>query len=186
MDNVITLYHGGRVEEDEIGTVSFVGMQRVPLMFDDRPLFSELLSRARDELDCSSSGDVISVEGILHYGKSGWIFYHRLVPIASEGQWEKYVKTIMKNEFQSLDLVVRKLSNDPTPHGYSPQHCFSPEPENQAPSDPSLANLEVDVEDVLVVPDAQSAPNEVEICPDVGAAPQEIPLTQNHPSKCHT
>jgi hypothetical protein len=60
----------------------------------------------------------------------------------------------MKNEFQSLDLVVRKLSNDPTSHGYSPQCCFSPEPENQAPSDPSLANLEVDVEDVFVVPDA--------------------------------
>jgi hypothetical protein len=85
-----------------------------------------------------------------------------------------------------MDLVVRKLSNDPTPHGYSPQRCFSPESENQAPSDPSLANLEVDVEDVLVVPDAQSTPNEVEICPDVSAAPQEIPLTQNHPSKCHT
>jgi hypothetical protein len=42
MDNVVTLYHGGSVEEDEFGNVSFVGMQRVPVIFDDRPLFSEL------------------------------------------------------------------------------------------------------------------------------------------------
>ena len=62
----------------------------------------------------------------------------------------------MKNEFQCLDLVVRKLSNDPTPHGYSPPHGFSPEPENLAPSDPQLPNREVDVEDVILVPDAQS------------------------------
>ena len=102
------------------------------------------------------------------------------------------VKTVMKNEFQCLDLVVRKLSNDPTLHGYSPPRAFSQEPENPAPSDPPLPNREVDVEDVVLVPDAQSVPNEVGVCPDVRAecrsddgvaAPQEIPLTQNHPSK---
>ena len=115
----------------------------------------------------------------------------QLIPIVSEAQWDKYVKTIMKNEFQCLDLVVRKLSNDPTPHGYSPPRGFSPEPENPAPSDPPLPNREVEVEDVVLVPDAQSALNEVGVCPDVRAecwsndrvvAPQEIPLTQNHPS----
>ena len=69
----------------------------------------------------------------------------------------------MKNEFQCLDLVVRKLSNDPIPHGYSPPnvhsplHGLSPTPENLAPSEPLLPNREVDVEDALVVPDAQSA-----------------------------
>jgi hypothetical protein len=47
-------------------------------------------------------------------------FLGSLVPIASKTQWDKYVKTIMKNEFRCLDLVVQKLSNDPTPHGYSP------------------------------------------------------------------
>ena len=116
----------------------------------------------------------------------------QLVPIASEVQWDKYVKTVMKNEFKCLDLVVRKLSNDPTPHGYSPPHGLSPAPENPAPSEPLLPNREVDVEDAVVVPDAQSTPNEVGVCPsvraecgtdDVVGAPQEIPLTQNHPSK---
>ena len=110
----------------------------------------------------------------------------QLIPIVSEAQWDKYVKTIMKNEFQCLDLVVWKLSNDLTPHGYSPPHGLSPAPENPAPSEPLLPNREVDVEDVVVVPDAQSTPNEVSACPgvraecgpdDVVGAPQEIPLT---------
>ena len=65
MDNVVTLYHGGSVEEDEFGNVSFVGMQRVPVIFDDRPLFSELFGRARDELKCNSNEDAILVEGVL-------------------------------------------------------------------------------------------------------------------------
>jgi hypothetical protein len=46
MDNVVTLYHGGSVEEDQFGNVSFVGMERVPIMFDDRPLFCELMANA--------------------------------------------------------------------------------------------------------------------------------------------
>ena len=197
MDNIVTLYHRGSVEEDEFGNVYFVEMQRVPVIFNDRPLFCELFARARDELKCNSNEDAILVEGVLHHGRSGTIF-RRLVLIASEAQWDKYVKTVMKNEFQCLDLVVRKLSNDPTPHGYSPPNGhspprgFSPEPENPTPSDPPLPNREVDVEDMVLVPDAQSTPNEVAVCPDVRAecrsddevaAPQEIPLTQNHPSK---
>ena len=185
------------MEEDEFGNVSFVGMQRVPVIFDDRPLFRELFGRARDELQCNSNDDAISVEGVLHYGKLGRIF-RWLVAIASESQWDKYVKTVMKNEFQCLDLVLRKLSNDPTPHGYSPHnvhsppHGLSPAPENPTPYEPLLPNREVDVEDTVAVPDAQSASNEAGVCPDVRAeyrtddvvaAPQEIPLTQNHPRK---
>ena len=95
------------MEEDEFGNVSFVGMQRVPVIFDDRPLFSELFGRARDELKCNSNEDVILVEGVLHRGRPGTIL-RRLVPIASDAQLDKYVKTVMKNKFQSLDLVARK------------------------------------------------------------------------------
>jgi hypothetical protein len=60
---------------------------------------------------------------------------------------------------------------------------LSPEAENLAPSEPPLPNRKVDVEDVVVVADAQSAPNEVGVCPgvrapcgtdDVVATPQEI------------
>jgi len=98
MDNVVTLYHGGSVEEDEFGNVCFIGMQRVPLMFDERPLFSELMGSAHHELKCNSNEDAILVEGVFHHGRSRIIF-RRLVPIVSEVQWDKYVKTVMKSEF---------------------------------------------------------------------------------------
>ena len=55
MDNLVTLYHGGSVEEDQFDNVGFVGMQRVRLMFDERPLFSELMGSARDKLKCNSN-----------------------------------------------------------------------------------------------------------------------------------
>ena len=70
---------------------------------------------------------------------------------------------------------MRKLSNDATPHGYSPPNVHSPSHglslalENPSPSEPLLPNREVDVEDVVVVPDAQSAPNEIGVCPGVHA-----------------
>jgi len=38
----VTIYHGGIVETDEFSNVTFVGMESVSLMFDTRPLFSEL------------------------------------------------------------------------------------------------------------------------------------------------
>ena len=86
------------------------------------------------------------------------------------------MKTIVKNEFQCLDVVVRKLSNVASPQRYSPDigcspSCgVSPQPENPPPLEPPLTNLQVDVEDVVVVPDAQSAPNEVGVCPSVRAS----------------
>jgi hypothetical protein len=38
MDNLVTLYHGGSVEKDVFGNVTFDGMHWVSLIFDDRPL----------------------------------------------------------------------------------------------------------------------------------------------------
>ena len=44
MDNVVTVYHGGIVETDQFSNVTFVGM-------DSRPLLSELIARACEELE---------------------------------------------------------------------------------------------------------------------------------------
>jgi hypothetical protein len=97
------------------------------------------------------------------------------------------VKTIVP---PCLDVVVRKLSFD---------HCdarvgLSPQIPNASPCEAPLSEL---LEEVVVVPDAQSTTNEVEISRPVrgvcGASnpvvhPQEIPLTQDltqdNPSKC--
>jgi hypothetical protein len=59
MDNIITVYYGGSIMKDEFGNISFDGMHKVPLIFDDRPLFSEVFGRARDELHCNSNEDAI-------------------------------------------------------------------------------------------------------------------------------
>jgi hypothetical protein len=69
MDNLLTLYHGGSVEKDVFGNITFDRMHEVSLIFNDRLLFSEVFGRACDELQCISSEDVISVEGVVHFGK---------------------------------------------------------------------------------------------------------------------
>ena len=63
MDNIVTVYHGGIVETDQFSNVTFVGMDSVSLMFDSRPLLSELIARAREELEWNSTDDGISVVG---------------------------------------------------------------------------------------------------------------------------
>ena len=110
----MTVYHGGIVKTDQFSNVTFVGMESVSLMFDTRPLFSELIARACEELDWNSTDDDIAVVGVLHYGKSGRVF-SRQVRIASEVGWDRYVNIVMKNEIQCLDLVMRKVSKNPTP-----------------------------------------------------------------------
>ena len=51
------------METDQFSNVTFVGMESVSLMFDTRPLFSELIARAREELEWNSTDDGISVVG---------------------------------------------------------------------------------------------------------------------------
>ena len=46
----MTIYHGGTIEYDRYGYVEFVDMQSVPVLFNDRLSFSEMVARAREEL----------------------------------------------------------------------------------------------------------------------------------------
>jgi hypothetical protein len=70
MDNLVSMYHGGTVERDRYGYVEFVDMQSVPVLFNEKPSFSELVARAREELHChgADGDDGITVEGVLHLG----------------------------------------------------------------------------------------------------------------------
>ena len=92
------------------------------------------------------------------------------------------MRSAMKSQFQSLDVVVRRVVLDRIPH------VFPPEMGQQTHFDPPVPEPDMDVEVAPTVPDAQSAPNEVvgDACRthDVMAdPPHEISLTQNHPSK---
>ena len=199
----MTVYHGGSIEEDDFGNIRFVGMQRVPMLFVGRPMFAEVVARARDEIHCNSNEGELTFEGVLHYGKSGLTYHRRLLPIACQDDWENYVNGVMKNEIPLIDLLVRKLSTDSSPHmhsppgnnWHSPPRELSPEQEFAGPPNPPIANPFGNVQDTVVIPDAESGPNLDGISHnpaaqchnhDVVTTAQEIPLSQNHPSKCRS
>jgi hypothetical protein len=117
MDNLVSIYHGGTMEKDRYRFVEFVDMQSVPMLFNEKPLFSELVARAREELHCHGDDD-IAVEGVLHLGSPPNLL-RKMIPIRCADQWEKYVRSAMKSQFQSLDVVVRRVLVDPIPHGFS-------------------------------------------------------------------
>ena len=70
------------MERDRYGYVEFVGMQIVPVLFNEKPSFSELVSRAREELHChrADDDDGIAVEGVLHLGSPPNIL-RKMIPI---------------------------------------------------------------------------------------------------------
>ena len=183
------------------GNIRFVGMQRIPFLFVRRPLFAEVLARALDQIHCNSNEGELTFEGVLHYGKSGLTYHRRLLPIACQDDWENYVNGVMKNEIPLIDLLVRKLSTNSSPHmhsppgnnWHSPPHELSPEQEFAAPPDPPIAHPSGNVQDTVVIPDAESGPNLDGISHnpaaqchnhDVVMAAQEIPLSHDHLSKC--
>ena len=57
------------MERDRYGYVEFVDMQSVPVLFNKKPSFSELVARAQEELHCHDDDGII-VEGVLHLGSS--------------------------------------------------------------------------------------------------------------------
>jgi hypothetical protein len=145
-------------------------MQSVPVLFNEKSSFSELTARAREEVYCHGDDDII-VEGVLHLGFPPNML-RKTIPIGYADQWDNYVRSAMKSQFQSLDVVVHRVLVDPIPLGLSPPMG------GQAYFEPLVPERDVDVEVPPTIPDAHSAPN------DVAHPPQEIPLTQNHPSKC--
>ncbi|RCV08090.1 hypothetical protein SETIT_1G298600v2 [Setaria italica] len=183
MENVVSIYHGGTMERDEYGCVKFVAMQCEVVIFDEKPSFSELLARAREELHCHED-DEITVESILHLG-SPLNIQRKMVPIRCAGQWEKYVRTVMNGHSPSVEVVVRRVGVDPNPRRFS-------RPMGQrAHFDPPVPEPVMDVDVAPTIPDAESAPNEVvghgcRIVDDVADSPNEFLFTQNDSSKCLT
>jgi hypothetical protein len=120
MDNLVSIYHGGSVERDRFGYVEFFEMQSVPTLFNEKPSFSELVARAREEQHYhGDDDDGIAVEGVLHLGSVPNIL-RNMIPIGCADQWENNVRSAMKSQLQSLDVVVRWVVLDRIPHGFSP------------------------------------------------------------------
>jgi hypothetical protein len=155
MDTLVTLYHGGSVEEDVYGNVSFCGMKKVTVMFDERPSFGQIFARACEEISCNLNDPSISVEGLMSHVASGTVV-RRLISIGLEDDEVKYVKIVKMIVPPCLVVVVRKLSFS---------HCDAtvglfPQMPNASRSEAPLPEFSIEV---VVVPDAQSAPDGVEI-----------------------
>jgi hypothetical protein len=70
-------------------------MQSVPVLFDEKPSFSELVARAREEVHCHRD-DVIAVKGVLHLDSPPNLL-RKMILIGCVDQWEKYVILAMKS-----------------------------------------------------------------------------------------
>ena len=68
-------------------------MQNMPVLFNEKPSFSELVARAREELYChrADDDDGIAVEGVLHLGSPPNIL-RKMIPIGCVDQWKNYVR----------------------------------------------------------------------------------------------
>ena len=73
-------------------------MQNMPVLFNEKPSFSELVARAREELHClgADDDDGIAVEGVLHLGSPPNIL-RKMILIGCADQWENYVRSAMKS-----------------------------------------------------------------------------------------
>jgi hypothetical protein len=118
MDNLASIYLGDTVERDRYGYIEFVDIQSVLVLFNEKPSFSELAARAHEEVHCHED-DGIVVEGVLHLGSPPNML-KKMILIGCADQWENYVRSAMKSQFQSLDVVMHRVLVDPIPLGFSP------------------------------------------------------------------
>jgi hypothetical protein len=100
MNNLVSIYIGGTVERDRYGYVEFVDMQNVPVLFNEKPSFSELVARDREELHChgADDDDGITIDGVLHLGSSPNIL-RKMILIGCADQRENYVRSAMTSQF---------------------------------------------------------------------------------------
>jgi hypothetical protein len=124
-------------------------------MFDERPSFGQIFTRACEEISSNLNDPRILIQGLLSHVTSETVV-RWLISIGSKDDWVKYVRIVKTIVPPCLDVVVRKFSfsHSATLVGLSPQMP------NASRSDTPLPELP---EEVVVVPDAQSASNEFQI-----------------------
>jgi hypothetical protein len=133
MDNFLSLYHGGNVEQDPYGNTKFIDMRHVPVLFDGRPSLSDLFTKAKQKLGYHEYDD-IAVDGVLNIGHPP--NDRRVIPIDCQLDWDNYVTSAMKTHLQLMEVVMRPVVVDRPPEDFDRA-----------------------IDDVPTVPDAQSGPN---------------------------
>jgi hypothetical protein len=107
---------------DAYGNVTFDGMKIVAMLFDERPSFDKIFARACEEISCDINDPRISIQGLLSHITYGTVV-RRLISIASEDDWVRYVRIVKTMLPPCLDVVVQSLSvtHRDAPVGLTPQ-----------------------------------------------------------------
>jgi hypothetical protein len=116
MDNFLSLYHGGNVEEDPYGNAKFIDMRHVPALFVGRPFLSDVFTKAKQKLGYHEDDD-IAVDEVFNIGHAPNVI-RRVIPIDSQLDWENYVTSAMKTQLQLMEVVVRRVVVDRPPEDY--------------------------------------------------------------------
>jgi hypothetical protein len=164
MDNFLSLYHGGNVEEDPYGNAKFIDMRHVPVLFVGRPSLSDVFTKAKQKLGYHEDDD-IAVDGVLNIGHPPNVI-RQVIPIDSQLDWENYVTSTMKTQLQLMEVVVRRVVVGLPPEDYDRA-----------------------MDHVPIVPDAQSGPKLIPLSQpgdDLQTdSPVCIPLAHTNCSKFH-
>jgi hypothetical protein len=124
------------VEQDHYGNVEFIDMQWVAVIFNERPSFSDVVTKAKEKIGWHDVDDIV-VDGVLNIGPPPNVQI-LIIPIECEQDWENYVKSATKTQKQVMEVVVQRLV---------------------VASHPVEENYDRGVEVVPTMPDAQYAPN---------------------------
>jgi hypothetical protein len=89
MDNFMSLYHGGNVEEDPYENAKFIDMRHVLVLFVGRPFLSDVFTKAKQKLGYHEYDD-IAVDEVLNIDHPPNVI-RRVIPIDSQLDWDNYV-----------------------------------------------------------------------------------------------
>jgi hypothetical protein len=129
------------VEEDVYGNVSFYGMNKVTVMFDERPSFGQIFARACEEISFNLNDPRISIQDLLSHITSetmsdGWSpLPQKMIGWDMSELWRRLFHHVWMWLFESYLLVTAMLHSG----------CLASRIEAPLPELP---------EEVVVVPDA--------------------------------
>jgi hypothetical protein len=106
------------------------------------------------------------LEGIYDVGSNGPRIIKWLISISGQDDWENYMLVVMDSEVRALDLFVRKISREASPHGWPIDLNNSPVVGSPVVNDDDAGPVQVIPSEVLLTqPDDTIDEDEDRVCP---------------------
>ncbi|CAL4916351.1 unnamed protein product [Urochloa decumbens] len=103
MDKLVTLFYGGTVKENELGSFEFENMERMSLLFSARPTYSGIVDRVKERLRWASEHVDVRIDGLIDVGSSKGPRIKRSISISGQDEWETYMGVVTDSEDESED-----------------------------------------------------------------------------------